>query len=387
MARKTEGPYAHPRQMPHEVKSHFNLSTGGYSVHEHDAGTTERNARAVLLLRSYGEVRRHGHELFARTKGPIAMPRRWNRVQTGPDEAECVPSGMLDVPVVLEMGERSLYAWSVGTRASQAATRAALAEAREGRGGWMPALFDAATGCFAAMGPDRRSAGCLPNDRSVDVLLTLRPNVLMPRPPGIGVDLCRPLYRPAKGAWKTPLAFAPAMYYRPAARENPSGSYWSRGGCLEIATQIRKILPGAKLVDLVEPEESTSHIYLHSGSPHHVVVAWRGLYIDYEGAHDPTALLNRWNAAALSNGAGELHAEPHNAARAKDFGLKKASHRAPIAAAEAWRIVERLLAAPRENPALPCGSVIGSFRSRKEAEKALRAMQGATGGTLRIVRR
>ena len=259
MARKTEGPYAHPRQMPHEVKSHFNLNTGGYSIHEHDAGTTEREARAVLLLRSYGHVRRDGHELFKKTKGPVTLSRRWDRVQTGPDEAKCVPSGMLDVPVVLEMGKRSLYAWSVGTRASQAATRAALAEAREGRGGWMPALFDAATGCFAAMGPNGRSAGCLPNDRSVDVLLTLRPNILMPRPPGIDVDLCRSLYYPARGkAWRTPRAFAPRMYYRPAARENPT---------------------------------------------------------------------------------------------------------------------------------LPCGSVLGSFRSRKEAEKALRAMQGATGGTLRIVRR
>lgn len=256
MARKTEGPYAHPKQMPHEVKAHYNLRTGGYSIHEHDAGTTETDARTVLLLRSYGHVQPYGHQLFLRTRGDVELTRRWDRVSTGSGEAKCVPSGLLPAPLTLRMGERNLYAWSVGTRASQAAARAALAEAQQGRGGWLPAMFHVDSGCFAAMGPRGEFLGCLPNDRSVDVLLTHRPNIL--RAPGVEVDLCRPLYRPARGAWITPPAYAPMMYYRPAARANPT---------------------------------------------------------------------------------------------------------------------------------LPCGSILGSFRSRKEAEKALRAMQGATGGTLRIVRR
>lgn len=130
----------------------------------------------------------------------------------------------------------------------------------------------------------------------------------------------------------------------PARRTNPSaGSVWSRGACLELAVAIQRRLPGSRLVDLVEPEDAMRHVLVHCGRPHHVVVSWRGFYLDEYGLQDPEVVMERWNGLAAENRAGPLRAEPHVAARARECGLKRTSRLADLAASTAERIAAAAL--------------------------------------------
>lgn len=211
-------PYTHPRQRPEEVAAHYNLHTGGYSVHEHGVGTVEDDAPAVLLFGAFGRVLRSGHRRYLESlrdaDAEVTLDRRW-LFRESEGRPACVPGGELVPPERRVMAKRNLFAWSVGTRGDEGELRRALADAEAGLGGWRPAGFDARRGCFARVESvdGRMGFGApLPQDRSVDVLLVSVPNVV----PGSSPPRCKPLYRPAGGHWRTPPATAPGMYWRPA---------------------------------------------------------------------------------------------------------------------------------------------------------------------------
>lgn len=251
--------------MPHEVKVHYNLATGGYSVHEHGRGTTERAAPAVLLIGAYGHVMPAGHqqlrgsiEAQERGQAPLVLvTKKWRRVRSGATFV-CQPDGDLDPPQERVMGERNLFAWSVGTRGSERELEAALADAEAGRGSWAPAGFDVKKGCFAHM-VGGRFQECLPNDRSIDVILMGRPNVM--RLPGLDGEFCRPLYRPSRGAWKKPPAFAPAMFWRPTVRANP----------FALAAGGRPALGGVVFPTRREAQEAAQYLSEAEGGRYRVV--------------------------------------------------------------------------------------------------------------------
>jgi hypothetical protein len=234
---------AHERD---QVAVHFNLRTGGYSVHEPGRGTVETDTPIVLLHGAYGRVHRSGHQKYLQSLSDpdavVTIDRRWDLRRDERGRFVCVPSGPLDPPMRAPMGKRNLYAWSVGKRASDAETMAAYEAAMTGSGGWQLGGFDAKRGVFAelAIRDGRPVFGePLPSDGSVDVLLTSEPNMI----PGTTPPRCRPLYRPAgkpvldrdgnqvfnergepqiRWTWTTPPGTRPGMFWRPAAaRSNP----------------------------------------------------------------------------------------------------------------------------------------------------------------------
>lgn len=99
---------------------------------------------------------------------------------------------------------------------------------------------------------------------------------------------------------------------------------FSAGHCLAFAKALRSALGrGAKLVDVVEPEDK--NLYVYPGRPHHVVVEYAGRYYDAEGNYDATELLARWAQLAADNNYRlnqPFRLEPHDAKRARDSGLK-----------------------------------------------------------------
>ena len=114
-----------------------------------------------------------------------------------------------------------------------------------------------------------------------------------------------------------------------------SRATFTTGYCLAFAKVLKKRLGReAKLYDVVEPDAPGS-AYMFSGTPHHAVVAWHGLFLDADGAFTEGELLARWNERAPRQVRRPLRLEPHHAGRAKDVNLKSACPLHLMASAEA----------------------------------------------------
>ncbi len=106
-------------------------------------------------------------------------------------------------------------------------------------------------------------------------------------------------------------------------RGSRAASPFTTGYCLAFAKVLKKRLGrGAVLYDVVESNDPDFKImFMFPGTPHHAVVAWKGLFLDADGAFTEDELLARWNERAPSEIRRPLHLELHNAARAKDVRL------------------------------------------------------------------
>jgi hypothetical protein len=106
-------------------------------------------------------------------------------------------------------------------------------------------------------------------------------------------------------------------------RGSLAASPFTTGYCLAFAKVLKKRLGrGAAIYDVVEPDDPDSRVtFFFQGTPHHAVVAWKGLFLDANGAFTEDELLARWNERAPSEIRRPLHLELHNAARAKDVRL------------------------------------------------------------------
>lgn len=114
------------------------------------------------------------------------------------------------------------------------------------------------------------------------------------------------------------LAAAGALSRRGSRATSP----FTTGYCLAFAKVLKKHLGReAQIYDLVEPDAPGS-IFAFSGTPHHAVVKWRGLYLDADGAFTEEELLARWNERAPGSARRPFRVEPHQAARARDVNLK-----------------------------------------------------------------
>jgi len=203
-----------------EVKAHFNLKTGGYSVHD-GKRVVVTDAPAMLLFRASGEVGKAANKRFLDSRETFDIDRVWLLVEDR-GRLRCVPRPeRLPTPVRSKpMGLRSVYAHVVGTPSSEEELDQAMRDAKAGRGGWRAGGFWPDGGCFFLFDEDGKMR-CIPEDRSVDVLLASQPNEWRRGSPLPNERLCQPLYRPRKDAkgiarWQTPLAIGPLMFVRPS---------------------------------------------------------------------------------------------------------------------------------------------------------------------------
>lgn len=120
-----------PRSLPGDVRTHFNLSTGGYTVDCRLGGAwraKERRAQGVLLRAAYFGFHQAGLREY------------------------------------LASGQRNVHAWVYGVETPDLAV---------GGPGWRSARYSAASAAFV----DAESGQPLPNDRSIEVYCGSRPNV------------------------------------------------------------------------------------------------------------------------------------------------------------------------------------------------------------------
>lgn len=162
--------FDHPKATEGEVRTHFNLHTGGYTIDQRvpGKGWRKRDDRtlAVLLLGASFEYQPSGHRRYS--EGP-------------------------------EAGRRNVHAWVYGTESHEPVDLSA---------GWRPCRYSKNPPCFV----DIETRQCLPNDRSIDVYLSSRSNI----DPDTG--------KPRKSMYERGKAvpWAPVAHWRPAARRNPA---------------------------------------------------------------------------------------------------------------------------------------------------------------------
>lgn len=162
--------FDHPKATEGEVRTHFNLHTGGYTIDQRVPGTGWRKrddkTLAVLLLGASFEYQPSGHRRYS--EGP-------------------------------EAGRRNVHAWVYGTESHEPVDLSA---------GWRPCRYSKNPPCFV----DIETRQCLPNDRSIDVYLSSRSNI----DPDTG--------KPRKSMYERGRAvpWAPVAHWRPAARRNPA---------------------------------------------------------------------------------------------------------------------------------------------------------------------
>lgn len=187
--------YTKPSRLEGEVRTHYNLGTGGYTVDRwatRPSGRCRQSASAqvregaarwlcdddkvpsVLLLGAYASYSRSGVKTYLASFEVVGVK----------------PDG-----TPLRMGTRNVHAHVLGTMSDKPV------DVRDGR--WRPARYSADPPCFV----DVATSECLPNDRSIDVFLSSAPNTAG-----------RKIYK--SQARKAP-ALMPTMFWRPAARSNP----------------------------------------------------------------------------------------------------------------------------------------------------------------------
>jgi hypothetical protein len=161
--------FVSPARRPGEVRSHYNLNTGGYTVDQWLAQSpgkcrgskpspagkprwlcADDQVESLLLVGAYSSYARSGHGTYLATFSAV----RVNKVGC-PD-----PAGE-----ERRMGNRNVHAHVLGTVSAQPVDL--------NDGTWRPARYSASPACFV----DAATAQCLPNDRSIDVYLASTPNV------------------------------------------------------------------------------------------------------------------------------------------------------------------------------------------------------------------
>lgn len=187
-----EDHFSKPSRRPGEVRTHYNLATGGYTV---DQWTDKPSGRcrqsharppkpgrprwlcdddtvpAILLLGAYASYSRGGLKAYTAS---------FSTVGSRPDGSE------------IRMGTRNVHAHILGSPSDLPVD---LLD-----GTWRPARYSAQPPCFV----DAITKTCLPNDRSIDVFLASEPNTAG-----------RKIYK--SQARKAP-AFLPTMFWRPTVR-------------------------------------------------------------------------------------------------------------------------------------------------------------------------
>lgn len=186
----TESHYAAPARRHGEVRTHYNLSTGGYTVDrwtDRSSGRCRQSAArapkagkprwlcdddsvpSLLLIGAYASYSRSGVNAYLKSFDVVGVK----------------PDG-----TPIRMGTRNVHAHVLGTPSDAAVN--------VNDGAWRPARYSATPPCFV----DMASGACLPNDRSVDVYLASAPNTSGRR-----------IYK--SQARKAPAAL-PTMWWRPS---------------------------------------------------------------------------------------------------------------------------------------------------------------------------
>lgn len=169
VARFPQHHFDHPAPKAGEVRTHFNLHTGGYTIDtKQDKGWRMRDAttKALVLRGAVFKFAPAGHREYA--EGSTA-------------------------------GRRNVHAWVYGTESYEPVN---LSQ------GWRPCRYSKDPPCFV----DIATGQCLPNDRSIDVYLGSIDN----RDPVTGKP------KPSRYKGGKALPWAPVAYWRPAAKRNPN---------------------------------------------------------------------------------------------------------------------------------------------------------------------
>jgi hypothetical protein len=185
--------FERPARGPREVRTHYNLGTGGYTVDrwtDRPSGRCRQSSTrppkagkprwlcdddtvpALLLVGAYASYSRGEHARYLQS---------FEVVGTKPDGTP------------LRMGTRNVHAHVYGTPSD------AHVDVRDGS--WRPARYSANPPCFVDVATSR----CLPNDRTVDVFLASAPNADGRR-----------IY---KARNRKPPAALPTMWWRPSRGE------------------------------------------------------------------------------------------------------------------------------------------------------------------------
>ena len=179
--------YSTPRRAACDVRSHYNLATGGYTVDrwtDHSSGRCrtppakpgkarwlcdQDDLESLHLKGAYASYSRSGVNAYLKSFDVVGM----------------TPEGS-----PIRMGTRNVHAHVLGCPSDEPV------DPRDGS--WRPARYSADPPCFV----DVATKQCLPNDRSIDVYLSSAPN-----PAG------KKIYK--SHARKAP-AMLPTMFWRPA---------------------------------------------------------------------------------------------------------------------------------------------------------------------------
>ena len=180
--------YSKPKRRVGDVRTHYNLSTGGYTVDKwtdrpsgrcrQSAGRSAVSGKprwlcdddaipSILLLGAYASYSRSGVNAYLKS---------FEVVGTKPDGTP------------IRMGTRNVHAHVLG--------RPSDAHVDVQDGSWRPARYSADPPCFV----DIATGHCLPNDRTIDVFLSSAPNTAGRR-----------IYKSQK---RKPPAALPTMWWR-----------------------------------------------------------------------------------------------------------------------------------------------------------------------------
>lgn len=128
-----------------DVRTHFNLNTGGYTIDQHvSVGWRKRETvQDILLKAAYFQFKPSGHRDYLESMQVLCFDKKTGQTR--------------------KAGRRNVHAWVFGIESRPPAT---LGD------DWRPARYSVDSPCFV----DMETRRCLPNDRSVDVFLGSRPN-------------------------------------------------------------------------------------------------------------------------------------------------------------------------------------------------------------------
>lgn len=160
--RNPDDHFSAPKRQPGEVRTHYNLNTGGYTVDEWlsqspgkcrggkpSANRTPRwlcaddTIQSILLVGAYSSYDRSGHRAYVESFEVVSVDEQGREKRMGTRNVHAHVLGRLsDEPVNLNDPE------------------------------WRAARYSASPPCFV----DMKTGICLPNDRSIDVYLSSAPN-------------------------------------------------------------------------------------------------------------------------------------------------------------------------------------------------------------------
>ena len=177
VARFPQHHFDHPAPKAGEVRTHFNLHTGGYTI-----DTKQESHRKGRKVTSWKMRDATTKALVVRGAVFKFAPAGHREFLEGPKE-----------------GRRNVHAWVYGTESYEPVN---LSQ------GWRPCRYSKDPPCFV----DMATGQCLPNDRSIDVYLGSIDN----RDPVTGKP------KPSRYKGGKALPWAPVAYWRPAAKRNPN---------------------------------------------------------------------------------------------------------------------------------------------------------------------